>query len=877
MVRLVNKMISILCVFSIFLSLFVLGSVNVYASKSSVVVSMGDSYASGEGVEPFYGSPKSTNKEEFHDWLAHRSQNVWSGQLVLNSLTKNLSHHRNENWFFVAASGAETKNIEGIQEKEYKRKDIGKGKEDLAPQIDVFNTLNKKGIKADYVTLSLGGNDAGFATVLTTAVLSGPSYLRVNWFHSYVELCILKIPNVIQKLKNVYFKISEKAGKQACLIVVGYPQLVDAKKCNGSLINSNEAIIINSAVSLFNKNISALVENCKKKMKIEFVSVENAFKGHSAYAGKGVNGAWICGLEMLVNSDYKKTNDLETSSFASSRSMHPNKYGQEAYRLCVQDTIDKLEGKKQVPAVQKDVSADIVAEDLINKSVSEIVNMMGNEFNVETIDAGYFYNYNKFPGMNFHVGEYFDNKEKLREFINSGNASLMGIQVNSPGKGCRNGDKILSADMDFAKFSEIYGKVSCKPSTGALISGAMEAIGYTQKKSGYTITVNFKLTHDNAYLISKEEISYEDMLQANPNIRNIVIRRDKTDNRYTSYEDTTENNNVSYEENIAENKGTVNNNKTEYKETLRLQKTGYINGTLYYTHDQNFEYVNNGKASILPDNLKDKIGKFFVLDDYIYYIPTHIVGSDGFNVELRRIHFDGSGEELILNDLPYKGKCFYANGGIIYESTDKDSVIYLNLETKQATTLFQKRPSSFWVYGDKIYFVKGYSENDYSIRALSLFDGKEEVVVNSASKLILCDNGYLYYSDLDVDNIKRINLSNLSEQEIVLSEAEIINKHILLSYNEYFGGDNFDISNGVIYYANSSEIRAYDINLKTDIFLSNVQANNEIGKFKCEDGYILYTAELEVNQNGSTIAGEYIFDIQNKTTELVSKYFVSSW
>lgn len=318
--------------------------------------------------------------------------------------------------------------------------------------------------------------------------------------------------------------------------------------------------------------------------------------------------------------------------------------------------------------------------------------------------------------------------------------------------------------------------------------------------------------------------------------------------------------------------------QSQTTETLHLQKTGYINGKLYYTNDQNFEYVNNSTASILPDNLKDKIGKFFVLDDYIYYIPTHIVGSDGFNVELRRIHFDGSGEELILNDLPYKGKCFYANGGIIYESTDKDSVIYLNLETKQATTLFQKRLSSFWVYGDKIYFVKGYSENDYSIRALSLFDGKEEVVVNSASRLILCDNGYLYYSDLDVDNIKRINLSNLSEQEIVLSEAEIINKHILLSYNEYFGGDNFDISNGVIYYANSSEIRAYDINLKTDIFLSNVQANNEIRKFKCENGYILYTVELEKDTPGSaSLAGEYIFDIQNKTTEFVSKYFVSSW
>ena len=266
---------------------------------------------------------------------------------------------------------------------------------------------------------------------------------------------------------------------------------------------------------------------------------------------------------------------------------------------------------------------DYTAEDLINKSVTEIVKMMGNEFNVSLIDGGYFYNYDKFPGMDFHIRHSINDEQKLKEIISSGYVDLWGIQVNSPGKGCRNGDKIISADMDFAQFAKIYGKVSCKPSRGALVSGSpVEALGYTQEKDTYTITFNFGLTHDNVHLAYKEEISYEDMLQANPNIKNIVIER----------------------------------NSTVYKYYINSEKIQKYNDKIYYTSEFKHEGIggNIDLSSIsseyiaLPTFDDKEIDNFVIYDDKIYFTDQAIGSSPEPKLStLYQCNMDGSDISVI--------------------------------------------------------------------------------------------------------------------------------------------------------------------------------------------------------------------------------------
>ncbi len=62
-----------------------------YVPNAPVVVSMGDSYSACEGVSPFYGWGEGYANQ---DWLAHRSENSWPGQLAFPGLSGKLRDHR---------------------------------------------------------------------------------------------------------------------------------------------------------------------------------------------------------------------------------------------------------------------------------------------------------------------------------------------------------------------------------------------------------------------------------------------------------------------------------------------------------------------------------------------------------------------------------------------------------------------------------------------------------------------------------------------------------------------------------------------------------------------------------------------------------------
>ena len=108
------------------------------ASGKKIVVSLGDSYSSGEGIEPFFGQDKdSAEKVEDEDWLAHRSKKAWSSLLKIDGqkMTKD------DNWFFVAASGAEVENLTDTFTKSYNYDGLS-GSKALVPQFDVFEEVS---------------------------------------------------------------------------------------------------------------------------------------------------------------------------------------------------------------------------------------------------------------------------------------------------------------------------------------------------------------------------------------------------------------------------------------------------------------------------------------------------------------------------------------------------------------------------------------------------------------------------------------------------------------------------------------------------------------------------------------------------------------
>jgi hypothetical protein len=87
-----------------------------------IIVSLGDSYSSGEGIEPFYGQDDPlSEKVKNEDWLAHRSENAWSGMLTIPGVTGTMAENFDTHWFFAASSGAKTKHLLKKQKKEYSK------------------------------------------------------------------------------------------------------------------------------------------------------------------------------------------------------------------------------------------------------------------------------------------------------------------------------------------------------------------------------------------------------------------------------------------------------------------------------------------------------------------------------------------------------------------------------------------------------------------------------------------------------------------------------------------------------------------------------------------------------------------------------------
>ena len=319
------------------------------AAEGKVIVSLGDSYASGEGIEPFYGQDaKMAVKCQNPDWLAHRSEKNWPGMLTLPGVDGSMKDHRNENWFFAAASGAESRNLfllteeeiqageSAQQEKKYNRDQVS-GTALLPPQLDIFDKLDAKGLKADYVTLSIGGNDIAFPDLVQSAVLRAFDALPYDTAEEKAEYIwnTHAVANDMHgKVRRALTDVAARAGSQACILLTGYPKILETVQEFG-LFSENTVQVFCAVTDLLNKELEKIVEECREEgINVFFVPVEEAFKGHDAYS----DDPWV--NPIILGS---KEQDLDAYKLASMYSMHPNEAGARAYAACVQEKIDRLE------------------------------------------------------------------------------------------------------------------------------------------------------------------------------------------------------------------------------------------------------------------------------------------------------------------------------------------------------------------------------------------------------------------------------------------------------------------------------------------------------------------------------------------------------
>lgn len=172
---------------------------------------------------------------------------------------------------------------------------------------DVRNTqLSALSSTTSYVTISVGGNDAGFSGVLTTCA--------EPWWMSDCNAVIDKAQAYIKNtlpgaLAGLYGDIRSRA-PHAKVVVVGYPHLFNGEDCNaGTWFSPAEESRLNATADLLNSKTSAAAGAAG----FTFSNPTNRFTGHAVCD----DVEWLNGLSNPTSESYHPNRSGHSSGYTS--------------------------------------------------------------------------------------------------------------------------------------------------------------------------------------------------------------------------------------------------------------------------------------------------------------------------------------------------------------------------------------------------------------------------------------------------------------------------------------------------------------------------------------------------------------------------------
>jgi lysophospholipase L1-like esterase len=155
------------------------------------------------------------------------------------------------------------------------------------------NQLSALGTGTSYVTISVGGNDAGFTHVITTC--AEPAWLSdcggaVKKAQAYIT------GTLPGSLSTLYASIRAKA-PNAKVVVVGYPRLFNGEDCNAlTWFSPTDESQLNATADLLDKTLAAAAS----AKGFAFADPRSAFTGHAVCDST----EWLNGLSNPVSESY---------------------------------------------------------------------------------------------------------------------------------------------------------------------------------------------------------------------------------------------------------------------------------------------------------------------------------------------------------------------------------------------------------------------------------------------------------------------------------------------------------------------------------------------------------------------------------------------
>jgi lysophospholipase L1-like esterase len=212
-------------------------------------VAMGDSYASGVGTRSYINDGTSCQRST----LAYPSLIAANRGYALN---------------FKACSGAKVSDV-------------------TSTQLSALST------STSFVTLSVGGNDAGFSSVITECAKPG----WASDCNGKIDTAQAYINNTLPgSLATLYASIKSKA-PNAKVVIVGYPRIFNGEDCNAATwFSPDEETRLNSMADLINSKISAQAS----AKGFTFANPTSRFIGHAVCGSP----EWINGLSNPISDSY---------------------------------------------------------------------------------------------------------------------------------------------------------------------------------------------------------------------------------------------------------------------------------------------------------------------------------------------------------------------------------------------------------------------------------------------------------------------------------------------------------------------------------------------------------------------------------------------
>ena len=155
-----------------------------------------------------------------------------------------------------------------------------------------------------YVTLSVGGNDAGFSSVITEC--AKPGWMSncdgsINTAQGYINNTL---PGT---LSTLYASIRSKA-PNAKVVIVGYPRLFQGEDCNaGTWFSPAEETRLNQTADLLNSKLSSAAS----AKGFAFANPTSKFIGHAVCD----DVEWLNGLSNPVSESYHPNRTGQSSGY----------------------------------------------------------------------------------------------------------------------------------------------------------------------------------------------------------------------------------------------------------------------------------------------------------------------------------------------------------------------------------------------------------------------------------------------------------------------------------------------------------------------------------------------------------------------------------